>query len=174
VFVRSLAPCDTYFLKILKIFSFLLVFVRSFASCDTIFQIISKTPKKYKNFKNTKYQHFQAKKSFLELCDSWFSTVRYVGERSVLVRFTSKKSNHFPNSFSNIFLRTTWSLILHCEICRSKASPCQVHLQKIKSCFQISFKELCNPDFSFLMRIRRTKVNPCRAQKTIKNIFVSF
>jgi len=35
------------------------------------------------------------------------------------------------------FLRTTWSLILHCEIRKSKASSCQVHLQKIKSFSQL-------------------------------------
>ena len=42
--------------------------------------------------------------------------------------------------------------------------------------FQISCKELHNPDFSFLMRIRRTKVNPCRAQKIKKCIcfFLTF
>jgi len=32
-------------------------------------------------------------------------------------------------------------------------------------------QELHNPDFSSLMRIRRTKVNPCRAQKIKKKLF---
>jgi len=65
VSVRSLAPCDTYFLKNTKnSFISLLVSVRPLASWDTIFQIISKTPKKYKIFKIQKYQHFQAKSIF--------------------------------------------------------------------------------------------------------------
>ena len=64
VSVRSLAPCDTYFVKILKLFSFLLVSVRSFASCDTIFSNNLKNTKKYKNFRNTKYQLFQTSKLY--------------------------------------------------------------------------------------------------------------
>ena len=64
VFVQSLALCDTYFLKILKIFSFLLIYVRPFASCDTIFSNNLKNTKKYKNFKNTKYQFFQTSKLY--------------------------------------------------------------------------------------------------------------
>jgi len=95
----------------------LLVSVRSLASYDTCFQIIQKHQKIYKILKIQNINIFQL---FLELRDPWFSHVRYVGARSVLVRFTFKKSNRFLNHFPNSsFLK------------------------------KLSFKELRNPDFSF-------------------------
>ena len=104
-------------------------------SCDTYFQLIQRYQKikkfsKYKNINIFKWH------IFLELRGPWFSTVRYVGARLVLVRFTSNKN------------QIIFSIV-----------------------FQISFKELRNLDFSSWMRIRRTKVNPCRVQK-IKKIFL--
>jgi len=96
-------------------------------------------------------------------CDTYFQAIQKIPK----IQFSKYKCiNIFKQK---CLLRTTWSLILHREIRRSKASPCQVHLQNqiiFSIVFQIvSPKELRNPDFSFWMRIRRTKVNPCRAQK---------
>jgi len=129
--------------------------------------------------RDTHFQKYQ--NNFLSLlmyvrslasCDTYFQVIQ---KYQKIQNFQSTKLSTFSSKKS--FLRTTWSLILHREIRRSKASPCQVHLQKnqifFSFVFQISFKELRNPDFSFWMRIRRTKVNPCRAQK-IKKIFCFF
>jgi len=36
------------------------------------------------------------------------------------------------------------------------------NFQKLNNLIKLFYKELCSPDFSFLMRKCRTKVNPCR------------
>ena len=139
MFVRSPTSCDTDFQKYKKnIFLSLLVSVWPARVVWHIFSSNSKIPKEYKIFKIEKHQHFQTS-LFLELRDPWFSIVRYVAARPILVRFTSKRNQIF------------FSIVL-----------------------QISFKEIRNPDFSSLMRIRRTNVNPCRAQKLKKKYFCFF
>jgi len=77
--------------KILKIFFF------SFSVCATargiwhIFSSNSEIPKNIK-FQNIKTSTFLNNDIFEELHDHWFSIVRYVGVRPILVRFTSKKN----------------------------------------------------------------------------------
>jgi len=57
-------------------------------------------------------------------------------------KFQNIKISIFSNKKGHFLLRTTWSLILHCEIRRSKVIPCQIHLKKIKSFSQLFSKYL--------------------------------
>jgi len=110
--------------------SIFVVSVRPLVPCDTFFQIIQK------NTKNS----FLALLVFvrpLASCDTYFQVIQKYEKN---INFQNTKISIFSNK--NIFLITTWSLILHCEIRRSKASPCQVHLQKIKSFSELFFKYL--------------------------------
>jgi len=105
--------------KKLKMFSFILLCLCTVAC--TVWHLFSK---------NTKNNFHSLLVLVLPLAsrDTYFQVIKKYKKN---INFQKYKNINIFNQKS--ILRTTWSLLLRCKIRRNKVSPCQVHLQKIKS-----------------------------------------
>ena len=77
----------------------------------------------FKNIKNS----FLSLLVFVRPLTSYDTYFQVIQKTPKNTKFSKYKISIFSNK-KVFFLRTTWSLILHREIRRSKAKPCQVHL----------------------------------------------
>jgi len=128
-------------------------------------------------FKNTKnsFLSFLVSVRPSTSCDTYFQVIQKIQKK--YIKF--QKNIKISTLLNKYLLRTTWSLILPCEIRRSKASSCQVHFRKIKSFPQMFFFSniVLKNYVTLISHFEWEYVGPRSilvGPKKLKNIFVSF